>query len=213
MPIMKKRRTIVAIVACCLAAVITDQTLSQPPAVPPNTRGMTWEQAVQAGEQLQAQQEQRICEEELMLNEHWKIVRADLERRVLRIDRRQWQTIGPKRDRVKMLRGQAGFRMLTGVKRNMKEGRFYWRRISQNDHGRSAKTIDEMTECERIAEELVDLLEDKNAKDEVIKKKMDALEQARERAKRELAKARQELRELLNGPRQEAVLLIMRILE
>jgi len=212
MPIMKKRRTILAIVACCLAAVITDQTLSQPPAAPPNMRGMTWEQAVQAGEQWRAQQEQRRFEEELMLNEHWKIVRADLERRVLRMDRRQWQTIGPKRDRVKMLRGQAGFRMLTGVTRSMKEGRFHWRRISQNDHGRRAKTIDEMTECEKIAEELVDLLEDENAKDEAIKKKMDALEQARERAKRELAKARQELREELT-PRQEAILLMFRVID
>lgn len=71
------------------------------------------------------------------------------------------------------------------------------------------KTLDELTEGERIVEELIDLLEDENSKDEEIRKKRDALQQFRENARRELVKARRELAAVLTSPRQEAVFLIM----
>ncbi len=72
-----------------------------------------------------------------------------------------------------------------------------------------AKAPDEMTEGEKIVEELIDLLEDENAKDEEIRQKIDALQRAREKAKKELPKAKQELAAVLTTPRQEAVFLIM----
>lgn len=43
-----------------------------------------------------------------------------------------------------------------------------------------AKAPDEMTEGEKIVEELIDLLENENTKDEEIRQKIDALQQARE---------------------------------
>jgi hypothetical protein len=163
-------------------------------------------------DQWHAQERQQRSEELTRLNDNFKAVRADLERQILKMDRGRWQQIRPRLDRVRTLRGQAGFRMVTRVTRNMKEGRWYWRRISEDRMGRRAKTVTQMTECERIAEELVDLLEDKDATDEQIKQKMNALEQARYKARRELAKARQELRKELT-PRQEAILLMLRALD
>jgi len=71
------------------------------------------------------------------------------------------------------------------------------------------KTPDELTESEKIVEELIDVLENENSKDKEIRKKMDALQQFREKAQRELPKAKQELRDVLTSPRQEAVFLIM----
>jgi len=72
-----------------------------------------------------------------------------------------------------------------------------------------AKAPNEMTEGEKIVEELTDLLENENAKDEEIRRKIDALQQAREKAKGQLPKARQELRKVLTTPRQEAVFLLL----
>jgi len=70
----------------------------------------------------------------------------------------------------------------------------------------------EPTEGEKACEELFELLQDKNPKPERIRQKMDALRQAREKAKNQLAKVRQELREILNS-RQEANLVLLAILD
>ena len=72
-----------------------------------------------------------------------------------------------------------------------------------------AKAPDEMSEGEKIADELIDLLEDENAKDKEIRRKIDALQQAREKAKKELPKAKQKLAAVLTSPRQRAVFLLM----
>ena len=66
-----------------------------------------------------------------------------------------------------------------------------------------------MTEGERIVEELTDLLEDKNSKEEEIRQKIDALQRARAKARKALPKAKQELAAVLTTPRQEAVFLLM----
>jgi hypothetical protein len=72
----------------------------------------------------------------------------------------------------------------------------------------SRKKLSELTEGEKIAEELLDLLEDDNSESEKIKQKMDALRKIREDANMQLVKARQELREVVT-PRQEATLVLM----
>jgi len=66
-----------------------------------------------------------------------------------------------------------------------------------------------MIEGEKLADELIDLLEDENSKEEEIKKKIDELQQVREKARKELAKVGQELAPLITTPRQEAIFLIM----
>lgn len=76
-----------------------------------------------------------------------------------------------------------------------------------------AKAPDEMSEGEKIVEELTDLLEDENSKEEEIKQKIDALQQAKEKARKALPKARQELRKVLTTPRQEAVLLLWEFID
>jgi uncharacterized coiled-coil DUF342 family protein len=70
------------------------------------------------------------------------------------------------------------------------------------------KTRDQMPEAYRVADELIDLLEDANSTDEQIRQKIDALQQARENARKALPKAKQELAAVLTTPRQEAVFLI-----
>jgi Spy/CpxP family protein refolding chaperone len=70
----------------------------------------------------------------------------------------------------------------------------------------------ELTEGEKACEKLFELLQDKNSRPEKIKQKMDALHQAREKAKNQLAKVRQELREILNS-RQEAKLVLLEVLD
>ena len=70
----------------------------------------------------------------------------------------------------------------------------------------------ELTEGEKACEELFELLQDKNSRPEKIKQKMDALRQARKKAKNQLAKVRQELREILNS-RQKAKLVLLEVLD
>jgi len=68
------------------------------------------------------------------------------------------------------------------------------------------------TEGEKACEELSELLQDKNSDPEKIRQKMVALRQAREKARNQLAKVRQELREILNS-RQEAKLVLLEVLD
>ncbi len=69
-----------------------------------------------------------------------------------------------------------------------------------------------LTEGEKACEELSELLQDKNSEPEKIRQKMVALRQAREKAREQLAKVRQELREILNS-RQEANLVLLEVLD
>ena len=69
-----------------------------------------------------------------------------------------------------------------------------------------------LTEGEKACEELSELLQDKNSDPEKIRQKMVALRQAREKARNQLAKVRQELREILNS-RQEANLVLLEVLD
>jgi len=70
----------------------------------------------------------------------------------------------------------------------------------------------ELTEGEKACEELFELLQNKNSRPEKIRQKMIALRQAREKARNQLAKVRQELREILNS-RQEAKLVLLEVLD
>jgi len=71
------------------------------------------------------------------------------------------------------------------------------------------KAPSELTEGERICEELLKLIEDKNSKPEEIEQKMEVLRKIRQDVKKQLAQAQKELREVLNY-HQEAALIMMR---
>jgi len=81
-----------------------------------------------------------------------------------------------------------------------------WLRPSQN------KGLENLNEGEKICEELFRLLEDKNSELEEIRQKMEALRKFRQEAKKELAIAQQELRQLVT-PHQEAALVMMQLLD
>jgi predicted HAD superfamily Cof-like phosphohydrolase len=87
---------------------------------------------------------------------------------------------------------------------------FHWNRASSSSyHPMEFKAHDEMPEDYRIVEELIDLLEDEKSTDEQIRKKIDALHQAREKAREALPEAKKELSAVLTTQRQEAIFLIM----
>ena len=82
------------------------------------------------------------------------------------------------------------------------------RRRFRPQAGESAR---EQTQVEKCQEEVRKVLENKEAKPEEIKQKLTALRKAKEKAKQELAKAQQKLREVLTL-RQEARLVLMGLL-
>ena len=72
-----------------------------------------------------------------------------------------------------------------------------------------SKARGNLTKGERICEELLKLIKDKNSRTEEIEQKMEILWKIRQENKEKLSKARQELREVLTY-RQEATLIMMR---
>lgn len=86
--------------------------------------------------------------------------------------------------------------------RSWNQSGWKWLRPSAN------KSPGKLTKGERICEELLDLLQDKGANPEAIRQRVDALRNIREKAERQLVKARQELHNVLT-PRQEATLVLM----
>ena len=125
---------------------------------------------------------------------------------LLRVNEAQWKIIEPRDDKVRLLYSTAHARALTW-RHNDKQG-FHWFRHSEGAPLIRAKAPDEMTEGEKLADELVDLLDDPNSTDEQIRKKIDALQGARENARKAMPEAKRELARVLTTPRQEAVFLI-----
>ncbi len=83
---------------------------------------------------------------------------------------------------------------------------------SDRPGGRGMAMNRELTEVEKIQEELQTLLENTTATPEQIKQQVTKLRAAREKAKQELAKAQQDLRQVLTL-RQEAQLILMGMLD
>jgi len=138
------------------------------------------------------------------------------EKYALRPTEEQWKLIKPKLEKVQRLRNQAcstvGFLLTSSSgsgtsprdNRSRNVPNFQWR-ISWKD-----KAPGELTEAQKIANELMDLVENKNTTAEEFKQKMDALRKSRrklEKLKRQLSEAREELREVLTT-RQEAALVL-----
>jgi len=89
------------------------------------------------------------------------------------------------------------------------EGNFRWIRATEGYGRMRGKTRNQMPESCRAAEELIDILEDPNSTDTQIRKNIDALQQARENARKAMPSARKELAAVLTTPHQEAVFLII----
>jgi hypothetical protein len=124
----------------------------------------------------------------------------------LRVSDAQWRIIEPKYERqIHIMYGtwaRASHRVTID--------KDTWIKPTENKMGRALpKTAAELTEGERIIEKLIDLLRRENTTDEELRKQIDALQRAREKARKEWPKAKQELAATLTTPRQEAVFLLL----
>jgi len=113
----------------------------------------------------------------------------------------EWKTLEPKVTKVLTLSRQ------TGSMGGMGMGMF-----SRRPGAQGPETPRDMTAVGKSLEELRKVLDNKEAKPEEIKAKLTALREAKEKAKKELAQAQQELRKGL-AARQEAQLVLMGVLE
>ena len=202
---MAKRMIIVVSVVCFSITVLAVQRPPRTrPKLPRWKRGMT---ADEYSELFKKALEQHRQEELRKGEEFGKLLCREAWQRLLLVTERQWALISPKHEEVNALSCEVGVgaRGWTGASKE----KFRWHRRSKGTGGTRAKALDEMTEAEKIIEQLTDLLEDENAKDEEIRRKIDALERVRNKARSALPKARRELAGVLTSPRQEAVFLVL----
>jgi hypothetical protein len=199
---MTKNRIILVLIACFPSVLLTTQIPSfTTRRFPPRKPGMTKEEYRKDIEKVV---EQRKEQERKIRNEHIKAMFPPAWKGLLRISDKQWKLIEPKVNKIQVI-GWTTCACAAGCG-GIED--FHWYKHSEGTHITRAKTPHEMIEGERLADELVNLLEDENSKDEQIRKKIDSLQQVRENARKELHKAQKELAEVLTTPRQEAIFLI-----
>jgi hypothetical protein len=135
------------------------------------------------------------------------------EKFALRATEEQWKLIKPKLEKVRQLRDQAYSAVgasLGSESRGVGRARtntpaWQWKRPWKN------KAPSELTEAQKIANELIALVEKTNTNPEAFRLKMAALRKARVQEsdiKKQLAEAQKELRGILTT-RQEAALVLM----
>jgi len=92
-----------------------------------------------------------------------------------------WKIIEPRYEKEKLISRTTRICAFSGIK-NGKE--FFWSKTTEDKGGMFAppKSPDELTESERIADELIDLLRQESISDEELKRKTNALQQVRENA-------------------------------
>jgi hypothetical protein len=183
-------------------------------------------------EQLNMEQQKRIQQRQMQnkkeIEQQRKQSRIESEKRIaesmrqaLGATEQQWKTIKPRLDKVKYLSRQVKISMTPDYYReshNSGSGQNNQQPVTRIEESWKwskiwdKKAPSELTEGERACEELLELLEDKGSKQEEIEQKVEALRQARKEAGKQLAKAQQELREVLTF-RQEATLVLMRSLD
>lgn len=122
----------------------------------------------------------------------------------LRVSEGQWKIIEPKYERQIQLMVDA-CRRASSTSRNGKP----WTKPTEDGLTPLPKTEAQLSEAERSVCKLVDLLRREDSTDEEMRKQIDALQQAREKARPEWRKARRELAAALTTPRQEAVFLLI----
>ena len=204
---MLRHRVILSLIVCVSVAVFASQSRRGRPIRPPNPldmKGMTEEEKQAEYEKWRMQ----INQERLKENDiHMKLMAREAWKRLLRINEQQWKIIEPKCEEVRILKYEARACAL-GWGGSSKR-KFHWQRHSKGSGGTLATSPNDMTEGQKIADALVDLLEDDNSTDEAIRQKIDALQKARENARTQLPKAKEELAKILTTPRQEAVFLLI----
>ncbi len=227
---MAQRRIILGFVVCFSITVFTVQTLPRTPSSnrilkPPDAerlRNMTEEERKK---EIEKRREQRKLEREQRRKE-WEKQKEEAggfiyEKFALGATEEQWNVIKPKLEKVRHLRdlerstvnlfltSSSGSGTSSRDSRSANVPTWQWN-ISWKD-----KAPAELTKAQKIANTLMDLVDNKYTKAKEFKRKMDALRKSRskeepekKKKKEELSKARQELREVLTT-RQEAPLVLM----
>jgi hypothetical protein len=140
-------------------------------------------------------------------NEYGMAMRRQAFKNELRVSEAQWRIIEPKYERQIQLMLDTGARSSS---ENSKDLGHHWIKPTEDGGLRPLPpTFAELSEAYRNVDKLVDLLRREDTTDEELRKQIDALQQAREKARKEWRKARRELAAALTTPRQEAVFLLL----
>lgn len=193
------------------AAIVSSSIISVAGELGPKPgRGTRLKPGTPAVKVLEQAEEQRRQEKEWdkkfmdsMAREAWK--------NLLRITVQEWNAIEPRKERAGGLKYESHVAAL-GWSPSSKQG-LTWLSHSQGSAGSLGIPADKMTEGQRIADALADLLDDPNSTDQQIRQKIDALQQVRENARKALPKAKQELAVVLTTARQEAVFLLTGLID
>ena len=222
---MTKRRIILVLVVCFSIVFFTVQTLPQTLSSNRTVKQSRLEREERRKE-FKRRSEQFKLESEQRRKE-WEKEKAEgflHEKYALGVTKEQWKLIKPKLEKVQNLRRQIRISMRAGWGPRRLPGstgpeymdpkylhEWSWRWFKPSE----SKGPAELTESERIVEELINLVEAKNTKAEEFNLKMDTLRKIRSRQeaekkekKEELSKALKELRDVLTT-RQEAALVLM----
>jgi len=178
------------------------------PIKPPSLHGLTDAEKKDAMEKWEADLN---LKKRISYYEFYTEMRRQAMKNELRVNEGQWRIIEPKYERQIQLMGDTSARSnnVTRIFSNKdKDLGFKWIKPTESKSGKP-KTFAELTEAYKNVEKLVDLLRREDTTDEELRKQIDALQQAREKARKERPKAKQELAATLTTPRQEAVLLLL----
>jgi len=207
---MGTQRVIVVLIACLTLAVFAGGSQSLRRRVPSfsdfdrkSLHGLSEAEGSEVIEKWFDDQMLRIA---ISKYEYWTATWRQALINELRVSEGQWRMIEPKYERQIQLMSEAGKRA-THIR---KKGKSSWIKPTEDNIVRPVpKTEAELTEAERSVCRLVDLVRRQDSTDEEVRKEIDALQQARDKARRERPQARRELAAALTTPRQEAVFLLM----
>jgi len=194
---MTRRRIVPITFLFCLITLIATHALSQTSA---SRSGLDREQRLKEFHERVAKTKREFLREKYALQateEQWKLIKAKLEK------------VRQLRDRSRSTVGMGLTSSSSGISSNGSDSRSIPR--WQWDKSWKDKKPSELTKAQKIAVELIKLMEKNNITPEQLIQTMDALRNARkeeDQIRRKLSEAQKELRELLTA-RQEAALVLM----
>ena len=211
--------SIIALSLTVLAGKILCQTRSQGPRFGNIDNLKRWINLPEE-ERRKAQEEDRFQRiQERLKRAEPENIRREVEAwsRLLKVTKEQWKRFAPVYDKMNIIlrekdRGACGWGGGVSVGTWQSTSEFEWAKYSKTTL-EVAPTLDEMTEGQKVSEELIDLLADDSTSDQVIREKIDALQLARAKARQEYPQVKQALHSILTTRRQEAVFLLFGLID
>jgi hypothetical protein len=202
---MTKRKLIIVLTACLTLGAI-GSTLRPPqhkPRKPPSLRGLNDDERTEV---LRKYFEDYHLKEQIARDEYLAEMTRQSMKNELRVSDAQWRIIELKYEKQIRTMKDTGARSSSQIK----DSGFEWIKPTESTLGRALPlTFAELSEAYKNVDKLVDLLRREDTTDKEFRKQIDALQQAREKARKERPKAKQELAATLTTPRQEAVFLLL----